>query len=462
MKKNYLFGLFAMATMLFTASCQEENLVGTSNGDTATVTFEVKTPTLTTRAVGDGTTAKKLYVGVYEYQNGTLEGGPLEVSLIDENETVAFGDDRKATVNLALAKNKEYSVIFWAETENNADAMFDIYWDTRELKLKSSLKANQESYDAFWAQKDVKISNNIEEMVELKRPFAQLNIGTSDKATAAAAGIVVDRTEVKTKVFTTFNLQNGVASDEAEVTYKMEAITDIEGENFPTDADNQSYLSLNYLLMKTDKSTVDVTFSYMDEQDDDAYALSFTSVPVQRNYRTNIYGTLLTNSANYTVEILPGFDGEYNEESVVVNNAEAFVDAIEEALTNDEAANVIVLGGDINLNDLFGGSNAPATRAAGTADKDPSLTIAAGKGLTIDLNGNNLSATSTQTGKNYDMFNVCGTLTMKNGTIKYEHLGENMGWNNSTNLFNSNFKSFLFIFTIDNAIITNTTTIIIY
>ena len=408
--------------------------MGTSNGDTATVTFEVNTPTLTTRAVGDGNTAKKLYVGVYENQNGELKG-PLDVSLIDGNEPVTF-TDRVARVNLALAKNKEYSVIFWAETENNKDAMFDIDWDSRQLTLKSSLKANQESYDAFWAQKDVKISNNIEEKVELKRPFAQLNIGTSDsdKDLAAAAGIVVDRTEVKTKVFTTFNLQNGTAADEAEVTYKMEAIADIEGESFPTATTEQSYLylSLNYLLMNTDKSIVDVTFSYMDEEDDNAYELKFNSVPVQRNYRTNIYGTLLTNSANYTVEILPGFDGEYNEESVVVNNAEAFVDAIEEALTNDEAANVIVLGGDINLNDLFGSSNAPATRAA---NSDPSWSIKYGKELTIDLNGKKLSATSAQTGKNYVMFDVRGTLTVKNGTIEYKHEGENMGWNASTNIF---------------------------
>ena len=29
-----------------------------------------------------------------------------------------------------------------------------------------------------------------------------------------------------------------------------------------------------------------------------------------------------------------------------------------------------------------------------------------------------------------------GTLTVKNGTIEYKHLGENMGWNSSTNIFN--------------------------
>lgn len=328
--------------------------MGTS-GDTAMVTFEVSTPTISTRTVGDGNTAKKLYVGVYEYQNGTL-GDTLEVSLIKDNEVVTF-TERKATVNLALAKNKKYSVIFWAETENNGEAMFDIDWNDRELNLKSSLKANQEKYDAFWAQKDVNLNNgNISEKVELKRPFAQLNIGTSDKDDAKAAGIIVDRTEVKTKVFTTFNLQDGIADDEAEVTYKMEAIKDIKDQAFPVA--KQSYLSLNYLLMNADKSIVDVTFSYMDEEDDNAYELKFTSVPVQRNYRTNIYGTLLTNSANYTVEILPGF-GDEGEEDVANIKYVSTNEDLKKALASNE--------GNIIINLMPTEHKAAATRAAGDA-----------------------------------------------------------------------------------------------
>jgi hypothetical protein len=171
----------------------------------------------------------------------------------------------------------------------------------------------------------------------LTRPFSQLNIGTSDKDAAKDAGVVVKNTQVEVKgAYTTFDLQDGEASGEAIVTYAMEAIAGIEGETFP--AADQSYLSLNYLLMKkSDKSTVDVTFSYKDEEDNDAYILNFNSVPVQRNYRTNIYGTLLTNSANYTVEILPGFTDDAanivnvttqdefnnalksNEENIVIN-----------------------------------------------------------------------------------------------------------------------------------------------
>ena len=64
------------------------------------------------------------------------------------------------------------------------------------------------------------------------------------------------------------------------------------------------------------------------------------------------------------------------------------------------------------------------------------LTLAKGKTMTLDLNGKTFSSTSTQTGKNYNMLDIRGTLTVMNGTITTKHEGENMAWNNSTNVFN--------------------------
>lgn len=70
------------------------------------------------------------------------------------------------------------------------------------------------------------------------------------------------------------------------------------------------------------------------------------------------------------------------------------------------------------------------------AVKDATITIPAGVSSTLDLNGHTLSATSTQTGSNYNLVDVRGNLTVTNGTITTEHKGTNMGWNNSTNVFN--------------------------
>lgn len=63
-------------------------------------------------------------------------------------------------------------------------------------------------------------------------------------------------------------------------------------------------------------------------------------------------------------------------------------------------------------------------------------TIAAGKEIVLDLNEKTVSSISTATGSNYNMLDVRGTLTVKNGTITTKHTGKNMEWNNSTNVFN--------------------------
>ena len=156
------------------------------------------------------------------------------------------------------------------------------------------------------------------------------------------------------------------------------------------------------------------------------------NVPLKENYRTNIVGNLLTSSAQYEVVIDKNFNDQADEfeggkYGVIDGKQFVRVENIEEfnaAVTNANV-DIVILQNDIVLSE-------PLTRSA----SDPTITISADKELTIDINGKKLSATSTQTGKNYNMFDVIGILTVKNGTIEYEHKGENMGWNSSTNIFN--------------------------
>ncbi|MBR5104854.1 MAG: leucine-rich repeat protein [Alistipes sp.] len=115
----------------------------------------------------------------------------------------------------------------------------------------------------------------------------------------------------------------------------------------------------------------------------------------------------------------------------IKENAPVYYDVVEVATVEQfETAfatsdvNTIVLGEDVVL-------GASATRA----ESDPKLTITNGKSLTIDLNGHKLSATSSLSTSNRELFLVKGNLTIKNGTIEYQHVGENMGWNAMTTIF---------------------------
>lgn len=85
-------------------------------------------------------------------------------------------------------------------------------------------------------------------------------------------------------------------------------------------------------------------------------------------------------------------------------------------------------------------------------DADETITIPSGKTLVIDLNNHTVAGISDQTGANRNMFDVRGTLIIKNGSVTIKHEGENMAWNNSTNVFNVTDGGVL---TIENATVEN-------
>ena len=82
-------------------------------------------------------------------------------------------------------------------------------------------------------------------------------------------------------------------------------------------------------------------------------------------------------------------------------------------------------------------ANGDVVRLSSDIVLETPVTLSTGDDLTIDLNGHSISTESAQTGKNFDFFDVRNgaTLTVKNGTITTEHT-VNMGWNQSTNVFN--------------------------
>ncbi|MBR6757090.1 MAG: hypothetical protein IKM35_01230, partial [Bacteroidaceae bacterium] len=142
--------------------------------------------------------------------------------------------------------------------------------------------------------------------VELKRPFAQLNIGTNDfdEATDASYAPTQSAVTVK-KIATTLNLWDGTVSDEQDVTFGYDTIP-AATEPFPV-ADYQ-YLAMNYVLVGKDKEVFDIVYMYRDNNNlEQTNAVG--SVPMQRNYRTNIYGSLLTNDVKVEVDMEPDYDG---------------------------------------------------------------------------------------------------------------------------------------------------------
>ena len=413
--KKLMMAVTAFGMLL--TSCQNDLDFVQNAGETSTVSFSVGTPEIATRAYSDGLTAKVLQYAVYDSEGNILS------DLTETNATI----NGSTTVNLQLTTGDSYAVIFWAAAEN---APYTVNFDEKTMTVSyDGAKSNDEARDAFYKYHTFTVTGAQTETVELRRPFAQLNIGTSDYTASENAGYVPTTSAVTVKnIYTTLSLVDGAATGETEAVFAANAIP--EGEQFPVTG--YEYLAMNYLLVNSEKEVVDVEFTYADANND-AKTRTVGSVPVQRNHRTNIYGQLLTSDVDINVEIKPEYDDD-DKYGAIDGQVYVKVSTIEEfnAAFADGNVDIIILTADLVL-------DTPLTRAAA----DPVLTVSANKTLTIDLNGKKLSATSSATGKNYNMFDVRGTLTVKNGTMEYEHKGDNMGWNNFAELFYVGFNGTL-------------------
>ncbi len=370
--KRYLLSTFTIAAAaLLVTSCNDEMDNGLKTGDEGTVTFTAQLPSeMGTRAFADGLTAKHLQYAVYEAGQST----PLKVF---GDETTVVGeaemDNLKQTVSLKLTTGKTYDVIFWADATTDSPYTFNPA--SQEVSVDySKVNNNSDNCDAFFKKETITVSGNQSVDVKLTRPFAQVNIGTDDFDAAKASGLEVTQTEVVAKAFATLNLATGEVADEADRTFTMKAIPTASDGEFPV-AGGYKYLSMDYLLVGADKATVDVAFNYGGPQ-----SRTFTNVPVQRNYRTNIYGSLLTNTTDFNVVIEPAF-------ATTNYNLGALYTASQ-------------IGGAVTLSD--------------NVDFDRTIAVQPGKTMSVNLNGKTVKNT-TDLWKNpsvpnsWSLFSVRGT-----------------------------------------------------
>ena len=343
--KRYLLSTFTIAAAaLLVTSCNDEMDNGLKTGDEGTVTFTAQLPSeMGTRAFADGLTAKHLQYAVYEAGQST----PLpvfgdETTVVGEAEMVNL----KKSVTLKLTSGKSYDVIFWADATTDSPYTFNPA--SQEVSVDySKVNNNSDNCDAFFKKETITVSGNQSVDVKLTRPFAQVNIGTDDFDAAKASGLEVTQTEVVAKAFATLNLATGEVSDEADRTFTMKAIPTASDGEFPV-AGGYKYLSMDYLLVGADKATVDVAFNYGGPQ-----SRTFTNVPVQRNYRTNIYGSLLTNTTDFNVVIEPAFigtlgiatDEELADAASHHNRHVQLADNVQLALPTNIAEGVVITGG---------------------------------------------------------------------------------------------------------------------
>lgn len=380
-----LFPFAMMSAALFLAACTDDDTVATqTQDDTSVVTFTVSQSGIQTRAFSDGTSASTLYYEVYQVTDETL----TYVEGISGSIEEAFDESLQATVTLQLVNGNEYEIIFWAQSPDTE--VYSCTWDSETPSVSintEELTSNVEDYDAFYNTYETGVvTGDISETIYLYRPFAQLNWGTNDLTAVKAAGVTDIQTSVTISASGVGNLlyfaDGTVEMAEDAVTFVTADIP--EGETFPVDG--YEYVNMNYILFTSDKATVDATLTVTGTNLDE-HVVEVPQVPLQRNYRTNIYGSLLTSTASFVIEIVPEYeitDHDVPLDTVWVSSADELIDALSSAGDSDLT---VVLEDDVD--------------ASGN-------TLDFGDGHNVlDLGDNSLTA--------YNIINN-GSLTIKGGT----------------------------------------------
>lgn len=320
--KRFCLSVFAVASMLLAASCQQE-LNPVTDGDT-TVTFTVNAGDVATRAIADGTNVDALHWEIYKTDDLATAVQPLgEKTIIDKDGNKEF------TVELKLLADQKYTIIFWAEVDGAG------HYNTADLRNVvindySNEKANDESRAAFFRVYPFETENGetITETIELYRPFSQINLGSTTYETSFnnvnGGNVKVETSEMTvTHIATSFNTLTGKGEGEQVVTFKANATP-----NAPAD-DTQKllevndlyyyWIGMNYLIVCGDSDNVDVDITLDTNFGEVKHTIS--SVPVKENYRTNLLGNFLTTGATFNVIVDERFvnseTGELNPDIVV-------------------------------------------------------------------------------------------------------------------------------------------------
>ena len=324
MTKKIFSAMFVAASMLLATSCTSDEFTTTQSGDQATVSFSLGLEGgIDTRAISDGSGADVLQYAVFD-QTGNRISTIAKVS----KTGVSFPTREEIT----LAKGQTYKIAFWAQ---DADCQAYTVSDDMNVAINYAGVNNDETRDAFFKSIEFTVTGSTSIDVVLKRPFAQINVGVyeSDWNAAVASGIEIANSVAYIKnAATSIDLLTGKVGEETTdvaVEYTAAAIpTESLMVDLDKDGTKEAYkwLSMSYILVADHGTTAnaegmfgaaattlnDLGFSFVPKNGNAiTFAQGLKSVPVQRNWRTNIIGKLLTGDITFNIDVDPIYDGEY-------------------------------------------------------------------------------------------------------------------------------------------------------
>lgn len=334
MKK--LFSLLAMAAMVFTACQNDEGVKNPTLADEGIVNLSVGVPELATRAMdGDNQSGADSAYGAIDYANygafletdydvrfqlAVYEAGAAEdaepiytaTNYVDFASTTNFND-------LRFVPGREYQFVLFADfvpQGTEGDFRYNTA-DLRNITAFEALNALDETYDAYFFNKTIKVeAGKINELeAVLKRPFGKVRVLTTDLAWVENYAVPAkgEATFYNHAIYKSFNALTGEVATEAtnaEETIKFDIDPAYYGATM-YEGNEALTLFATYILGNEWQEAVNFRLDTFEADGSLIKSLDFnTEIPYQRNHLTTLVGNLLTNEADLFVRIDDNFDAE--------------------------------------------------------------------------------------------------------------------------------------------------------
>ena len=445
MKKCFL--LMAGIILLTFTACQSDELAnGGRNGEVA-ASFSVQLPgngnNAVTRAAtaGDGTSVNRCIMEIY-----------LNDELYSRQIGTIQPDGLTAGFDVRLVTSQTYKFVFWADHVESVEGdaiKTDLHYNTADLRnisMKGDYNGSSkdDTRDAFFASLEKLVTNAFSESVELTRPFGQLNIKTEDLASIPnnqkEAFVPVTAGLSFKNLYTGFNAATGnLLGEPTAVAYK--AASDV--------VDANGNLTVDYLFAPNTaggQHLVNMTLAVYNAAGGQITTKDLNNIPVQRNYKTNVTGNLLTVDSKVNVTVAPAFSSPALSETVI---EVASVSEVAEALKTNtnvvvteapkEAATISLPkyeSGDVAVSITLPETSQDITinytketgEESKNAPKELNITAPSASKIIIDasestvtLNGQSYTAVEATTADNtliVESSVTIGTLTLKKGNVK--------------------------------------------
>ena len=445
MKKCFL--LMAGIILLAFTACQSDELAnGGRNGEVA-VSFSVQLPgngnDAVTRAAtaGDGTSVNRCIMEIY-----------LNDELYSRQIGTIQPDGLTAGFDVRLVTSQTYKFVFWADHVESVEGeaiKTDLHYNTADLRNISMQgdyngSSKDDTRDAFFASLEKLVTNAFSESVELTRPFGQLNIKTEDLASIPnnqkEAFVPVTAGLSFKNLYTGFNAATGnLLGEPTAVAYK--AASDV--------VDANGNLTVDYLFAPNTaggQHLVNMTLAVYNAAGEQITTKDLNNIPVQRNYKTNVTGNLLTVDGKVNVTVTPAFSSPALSETVIevasvsevaealkTNTNVVVTEAPKEAVTislpkyeSEDVAVSITLpetSQDITINYTTetGEESKNAPKELNITAPSASKIIIEASESTVTLNGQSYTTVEATTADNtliVESSVTIGTLTLKKGNVK--------------------------------------------